>query len=303
MKIKRVLQTAALGGALVSATANAQLEIPRGQYWDTKPVDGFQTVIAFPMLWAPEISLDIDTDGGTTEVVIPFKDIVERLNVGLMGELYVNWKWLGLIAKGMYMDVSTKDAGADFSYDTGAIGTIEGNLDADVNLKMGMYDLGLSFRLWRNLRLFTVARLTQVDVSVKLDGNVGIDYPGLPAGCDPNAGIIGGCVVPPFKDSSAINEKIDVTPDDAWDYQVGLQYAWWLGNTKRHGINLYGDIQAWGDSDQAWQLDLRYMYRVSEMNNFWLGWRTYVSEMEPDDQGHQTVVTLNGPLAGWAFSF
>ena len=293
MKIKRVLQTAALGGALVSATANAQLEIPRGQYWDTKPVDGFQTVIAFPMLWAPEISLDIDTAGGTTEVVIPFKDIVERLNVGLMGELYVNWKWLGFIAKGMYMDVSTKDAGADFNFDVPGIGgSIDGNIDADVNLKMGMYDVGLSFRLWRNLRLFTLARLTAVDVSVKLDGNV--SSPGL--GCT-----VIGCLLPPFDEP--ISEKIDVTPDDSWDYQVGLQYAWWLGNTKRHGINLYGDIQAWGDSDQAWQLDLRYMYRVSEMNNFWLGWRTYVSEMEPDDQGHQTVITLNGPLAGWAFSF
>ena len=96
----------------------------------------------------------------------------------------------------------------------------------------------------------------------------------------------------------------DTDPDTSWDYALGLEYGWWFGATKRHGINLYGDTQAWGDSSSMWQVDLRYMYRVSKLNNFWLGYRHYEAKMEEDeDTGDQIELALSGPLMGWAFSF
>ena len=300
MKTKRLLQTAALGGALVSATANAQLEIPKGQYWDSGSED-FRAVLAFPMLWAPEINLNIEAgELDDIEVTIPFKDILTNLGIGFMGEFYLNYKWFGFVLKGMYMDLRPDTISESLGGDI--IGL---DLDVDVGLRMGMYDIGLSWNLWRNLRLFTLGRVTQVDVTVEVEGNVSASLPdGAPAGCNPNRPFPLGCLVDPGTEIGQDFEgKADVEPDDMWDYMLGLQYSWWMGQTKRHGINLYGDVAVGGDSDSAWQIDVRYMYRVSKLNNFWLGWRTYQSVTEEDDNGHATTINLNGPLAGWAFSF
>ncbi len=291
MKTSRLLQTVALGGALVSANAHAQMEIPKGQYWDSGSEE-FRIVVAFPMLWAPEINLNIETDADDLEVTIPFKDILTNLGMGFMGEFYLNYKWFGFVAKAMYMDLRPETVSTGFEGDLGGL-----DLDIDVGLKMGMYDIGLSWNLWRNLRLFTLGRVTQVDVTVELEGNAKINFPGYPAGCSKL------CIVPPVDADENFKGDASVEPDDMWDYLLGLQYAWWMGNTKRHGINLYGDVAVAGDSGSAWQVDVRYMYRVSKLNNFWLGWRTYQSVTEEDDNGHATTINLNGPLAGWAFSF
>lgn len=288
MKTSRLLQTVALGGALVSANAHAQLEIPKGQYWDSGSED-FRIVVAFPMAWMPEINLNIETDADDLEVTIPFKDILTNLAGGFMGEFYLNYKWFGFVMKGMYMRLQPDTIESGFGGNLGGL-----DLDIDVGLKMGMYDIGLSWNLWRNLRLFTLGRVTQVDVTVELEGEV--NYPGLPVDCKPPR-----CVFPPLNESGKAD--ISVEPDDMWDYMLGLQYAWWMGDTKRHGINLYGDVAVGGDSASAWQVDVRYMYRVSKLNNFWLGWRTYQSVTEEDDNGHNVTINLNGPLAGWAFSF
>jgi hypothetical protein len=277
MKIKKILQAAAMGGAvLLSATANAQLEIPNDQYWDEGGVDKWRFIVAFPMLWAPSINLETEATG---TVEITFKDILERLQMGMMGEFYLTKAWWGVFAKGMYMDI-----GQPIELDILG-GTV--NADLNLNLKMGMYDLGMSWRVWRNLRIITLGRLTAVSVDGTIEANI----------CIPQ--IIGdGCSV-----EGNIDDKFDVDVPDAWDYALGVEYGWWMGANKRHGINAYADVQAWGDSKEMWQIDVRYMYRVSKLNNFWLGYRHYEAVMEGETDADDTNLSLSGPLLGWAFSF
>jgi hypothetical protein len=291
MKIKKILQAAALGGALLSATANAQLEIPNDQYWDEGGADKWRFIVAFPMLWAPSIDLEIQAGGATTEAEISFGDSLKNLQMGFMGELYFTKAWFGVFLKGMYMDVETDE----LETSTQIAGDLVGlNLGVTPSLQMGLYDMGFSWRVWRNLRIITLARATSVTAKIKVKGNVNVSVPNLP---------------PPFGEggtndsTQAFEDDLDVDPGLSWDYQLGAEYGWWMGGTKRHGINIYGDAQVDGDSDSSWLAEIRYMYRVSKLNNFWLGWRHYEMKTQEDDEGDQTVVTIAGPLLGWAFSF
>ena len=103
MKIKKFIQGAAMGAALLSGTASAQLEIPNDQYWDSGDPDRWRFVFAFPMLWAPSINLETEATGN---VEITFKDILERLQMGMMFEMYLTKAWWGVFFKGMYMDIN-----------------------------------------------------------------------------------------------------------------------------------------------------------------------------------------------------
>jgi len=51
--------------------------------------DQWTYTIAFPMIWAPEINGKIRGDEAI-DFTIEFKDILENLSFGLMGELYAN---------------------------------------------------------------------------------------------------------------------------------------------------------------------------------------------------------------------
>ena len=288
MKLKKLLQAAAMGGALLSATANAQLEIPNNQYWDEGDADRWRTVISFPMLWAPAITIKAETDTGKTETEIPFKSILENLQFGLLAELYVTKAWWGFFIKAQYMDMGPDEP---IELDIN-VGPAEIKTETDVSLKMGLYDIGMSWRVWRNLRIITLARATQMEVDIESEGGVCVPRPDF---------LGGGCL--PDGPATPLDFKQNIDPGLTWDYNLGLEYGWWMGKTKRHGINLYGDVQAWGDSASTWAVDARYMYRVSKLNNFWLGWRHYEQNLTDDDTGHKTVVSMSGPLVGWAFSF
>lgn len=111
------------------------------------------------MLRAPENNRDFETAAGATGVTIPFKDILTNPSFGFMGEIYLHWKWLGLVAKGMYLDLNPNGVGTGFN-----LRPIVGDVDLNIGLEMGMYDFGLSWKLWRNLRLFTLGRVAQVAV-------------------------------------------------------------------------------------------------------------------------------------------
>ena len=291
MKLKKLLQAAAMGGALLSATANAQLEIPNDQYWDKGGENKWRVVFSFPMLWAPSINIKTETaEGNKSEHDIPFSSILENLQVGFLGELYITKAWWGFFVKAQYMDM-----GPDKPIESNlGLGPVEVDLETDIGLKMGLYDIGMSWRVWRNLRIITLGRATQLEVDIKGEGTT--------TTCLPNP-FGGGCLGTPdgspTVDSFSFKQNID--PGLTWDYALGLEYGWWMGRTNRHGINLYGDTALWGDSESTWLLEARYMYRVSKLNNVWAGWRHYEQKLE--DEGTDTTIAMSGPLVGWAFSW
>jgi len=115
--------------------------------------DQWRFTIAFPMIWAPEINGKIRGDEAI-DFTIEFKDILENLSFGLMGELYANKGPYGLAFRTNYMRVEDERSRS-------------GLIDTQVRteLTMGMNDLLASFRVHEKLRLVTGVR----HVFAKLD--------------------------------------------------------------------------------------------------------------------------------------
>ena len=56
--------------------------------------DKWHYSLVFPMIWAPDIEGSIEGGGERIDFTIPFGDIVENLNIGIMGEFFAekgNW--------------------------------------------------------------------------------------------------------------------------------------------------------------------------------------------------------------------
>ena len=109
--------------------------------------DQWRFSIAFPMIWAPEINGKIRGDDKAIDFTIEFKDILENLSFGLMGELYANRGPFGLAFRTNFMRVE------DERSRSGLIDTL-----VQTELRMGVNDLLASFRVHENLRLVTGVR-------------------------------------------------------------------------------------------------------------------------------------------------
>ena len=64
--------------------------------------DKWTYTIAFPMIWAPEINGKVRGDQ-TIDFTIEFKDIIDNLSFGLMGELYANRGPFGVACRTNFM--------------------------------------------------------------------------------------------------------------------------------------------------------------------------------------------------------
>ena len=58
------------------------------------PSNKWDFAIVFPMIWAPEIKGKVEGGGDRIDINVPFDQIVENLNFGLMGDFYATrGKW------------------------------------------------------------------------------------------------------------------------------------------------------------------------------------------------------------------
>lgn len=136
--------------ALLSSLCTAQAEEPDG--W----VFGFT-----PYIWAADISADTTARGVTGSTEASFGDILDHLDMAVMGR-FEAWKdesW------GAYWDAVYMDLGSSYSTPSALIST-------DMDLTMGMLDLGLGAKVWKHegmaFDLLAGARW------VSLDGNIAI---------------------------------------------------------------------------------------------------------------------------------
>ena len=79
-------------GSLVLAAAFALLICPAASGATGNPLaseraDQWLFTLAFPMLWAPDVSVEIRGDRNE-DIRITFEDILDGLDFGLMGEFY-----------------------------------------------------------------------------------------------------------------------------------------------------------------------------------------------------------------------
>jgi hypothetical protein len=221
--------------------------------------------IAFPMLWAPTINGKIRGDE-KVDFTIEFNDILKDLNFGLMFELYANKGPYGLVYRSNFMRVKDENSRS---------GLIETRVKTE--LDMGVNDLLASFLVHDKVRLVTGVRQVYAKMNLSIRSTIG------PA--------------------DLINEKIRVTDSNMFDLLFGLTFDHWFND--RWGIMLNADMGIAGDNDRDFSTEFRAIYRISELNNIWFGYRylNIGNDSNSDGLKYKIDMSQSGPTFGWAFTF
>jgi hypothetical protein len=227
--------------------------------------DQWRFTIAFPMLWAPDIKGKI-RGGEPVDFRIKFGDILENLSLGIMFELYANRGPYGLALRTSYMRVEDEHSRS---------GLVDTRIET--TLEMGVSDLLASFRVHEKVRLVTGVR--HVGAKLELD------------------------VFSQIASQEIFNERITVTDENRIDALLGINFNHWFND--RWGLMLNADVGIAGDNDRDQSIEFRGLYRLSELNNFWFGYRYLNIGNDASQNGmtYQIDMTQTGPTLGWAFTF
>lgn len=227
--------------------------------------DQWRFTIAFPMIWTPDINGTIRGEE-RVDFTIEFKDILDSLSFGMMFELYANRGPYGLAFRSNFMRVEDENSRS-------------GLLDTriETTLDMGVNDLLASFRVHDKVRLVTGVRhllaKLELDVYSTLGGN------------------------------EIFNETITVTDDNMFDLLVGINFNHWFND--KWGLMLNVDVGVAGDNDRNYGGDFRALYRISDLHNFWFGYRylNIGNDSTEDGVTYEVDMDQRGLTLGWAFTF
>jgi hypothetical protein len=106
-----------------------------------------------------------------------------------------------------------------------------------------------------------------------------------------------------IRDRDLIDRKVTVTDDNLFDYMIGVNIDHW--HSDRWGFMLNADVAVAGDNDRDYSVEVRALYRISELNNLWFGWR-YLdigNDTIIDGENYEIDMIQTGPTLGWAFTF
>ena len=227
--------------------------------------DDWRFTIAFPMVWAPDIDGRI-RGGEPVDFNISFTDILDRLNFGLMFELYANRGPYGLFFRSMYMRV--KD-------DSSRSGFLDTRVKTD--MQMGVNDLVASFRVHDKVRLLAGVRniFANIELDILAERN--------------------GVVIR--------DEVVTVTDENQFDFLVGINFNHWIND--RWGLMLNSDVGFSGDNDRNFSAEFRALYHINDLHNFWFGYRYLQigNDTEEDGNTYSVDMMMSGPTVGWAFTF
>jgi hypothetical protein len=227
--------------------------------------DQWRFTIAFPMIWAPQVNGKIRGDE-QIDFTIEFRDILDNLDFGIMGELYANKGRYGFAFRTNYMRVENEMSR------TGLI-----NLRAQTELTMGVNDFLASFQVHDKVRLVTGVRHVFAKLDLDLETSIG--------------------------NGEVVNSELTITDTDNFDLLFGLNFTHWI--TGRWGLMLNADVGIVGDNDRDFSTEFRALYRISKLNNFWFGYRYLLigSDATSDGADYKLDMTEVGPTVGWAFTF
>ena len=257
----------------IAVTQAAELEIEPGV--EVSPAesgnplprreDQWRFTIAFPMVWMPGIDGKI-RGGENIDFTISFDDILDSLSFGMMFELYANRGPYGLAFRSNYMRVEDENSRS---------GLLDTRVETE--LHMGVNDLLASFRVHDKVRLVTGVR--HVFAKLELDiystlGNIEI-----------------------------IDRQVTVTDENMFDLVFGINFNHWI--TDKWGLMLNADLGVAGDNDRNEAVEFRALYRISDLNNFGVGYRYLHIVNDSEDEGiiYEVDMTQHGPTFGWAFTF
>ena len=68
---------------------------------------------------------------------------------------------------------------------------------------------------------------------------------------------------------------------------------------------LNADVAVAGDNDRDYSFEIRALYRISELNNLWFGWRhlNIGNDSVMEGEKYKVDMVQTGPTLGWAFTF
>ena len=256
-----------LGTALLSLFSGTAAADQRDGSWNF--------TIMFPMLWAPDITGDIEVGDDRYTVKIPFDEKIEDLETGLIGEFYVHkGNWVGGL-KINYMRSTSEEKTEGIKVPGGPalvsphrIETVteEGTLDLIVG-----YYLGSGFTGYGGVRQF--GQQFTLETTPLEDDGLGID------------------------------ETFKLVDESYSDAIVGLSWTGHAGD--RWSFTFNGDGNIAGDSDRNYFLEGRVGFRISPLNNVWFGYRYSQIKLTPEVDGPKVVTDFrqHGPTLGWAFTF
>ena len=227
--------------------------------------DQWRFTIAFPMIWAPDINGKIRGDE-QIDFEITFKDILDKLSFGMMFELYANRGPYGLAFRSNFMRVEDEHSRS-------------GLLDTriETGLDMGVNDLLASFRVHDKVRLVTGVRHVLAKMELDIYSTLG--------------------------DNEVLDETIVVADTSDFDLLLGINFNHWFND--KWGLMLNSDLGIAGDNDRDFSTDFRALYRISDLNNFWFGFRYLQIGNDSTEDGitYKVDMTQIGPTVGWAFTF
>lgn len=262
-----LLLIASVGAAAAAEPTDAIEPLSPAESGNPLPVrdDQWRFTIAFPMLWTPTIDGKI-RGGEPIDFSISFNDIIDKLSFGIMFELYANRGPYGLAFRSNLMQVEDENSRS-------------GLLDTriETGLDMGVNDLLASFRVHDKVRLVTGVRHVLAKMELDLYSTLG--------------------------DTEVLNERVTVTDTNKFDLLLGINFNHWIND--KWGLMLNSDVGIAGDNDRDFGTEFRAMYRLSDLNNFWFGYR-YLQIGSDAKQGgikYKVDMIQSGPTLGWAFTF
>ena len=257
--------------ALLALSALAPLptraELPADDEW--------RFIINFPMIWAPDISGKITADGVRSEVEISFSDILDQLDFGFIGELWVHRGPWGVGWRSMYLGTETQQV----TEATGIPGRppIIGKHELTLSGALFTSDLILDYKFNEIFGLYTGVRLTgtQIDYRIKpLE-------PGL----------------------IEIDRKLEIADEKLYDWVVGVDLGYDF--TEKWRGNLQMDTLINGDNSGNNFVNAFMSYSFNERHSLWFGYRylSVVKKTRQDGGRLKTDFTQQGPTLGWTFTF
>jgi hypothetical protein len=227
--------------------------------------DKWRFTLAFPMLWAPDINGKIRGDE-PVDFEITFKDILDKLSFGLMFELYANRGPYGMAFRTSYMRVEDENSRS---------GLIDTRIQTE--MEMGVSDLLASFRVHDKVRLVTGLRHIFAKIELDVFSQVG--------------------------SQEIFNERSTIADESDLDLLLGINFNHWFND--RWGVMLNADTGIAGDNDRDHSVEVRGLYRLGSLNNFWFGYR-YLrigNDFPGDGTDYKLDLIQAGLTLGWAFTF
>ncbi|WP_256717761.1 DUF1207 domain-containing protein [Shewanella sp. UCD-KL12] len=274
--MNKVLKSCVAIVSVMSFTLYAdEYEVGPDSYIDEP--DEWNYLVAFPMVWAPSISGSITGGLERVDIEVPFSNIIDNLNFGLIGDLYAqrgNWLY-SLRLNYLRVKNDTQTEGL-----TGPItgGVISPGHNIEVDMHMAVNDLLAGYEVLPGFRVFTGVR----HIYNKLDVNVS------PLS---NEGII------------QIEQSVPISNEHLFDWLAGVTYRHWFSDD--WGISVAADTKIIGDNDRDFGFNAAAIYRFGELHNVWIGYRYLQIGNDSTEEGidYEMDFIQKGPQLGWAFTF